>query len=92
MENRLHNTLEQHLDFWIETGESDFAVSVIMSGYVRQLAEVPPRYRAKNNNMYLSKIEWVNEAVGKLLRTQLGKEVYQEELVCINLTVAKNAA
>ena len=34
IEGKIHDTLFWHLDFWKETGASDFALSVVKNGYV----------------------------------------------------------
>ena len=56
LESKVHYTLERHLDFWIETGASDFSVSVIRNGYVPQLVDKVPRYVEPNNRSYKEEV------------------------------------
>ena len=71
---------------------SDFAVSVILNGYVPQLQFSPERYREGNNKSYKDKREWANKAVFKLKKTKIVVKASREDLWCINLLiVAKNA-
>ena len=41
VEDKVHDTLRKHIDFWRESGASDFAVSVILNGYVPQMQRKP---------------------------------------------------
>ena len=52
LEERVHNTLESHLDYWIETGASEFAILVIRNGYIPQFDSLPSLYMEKNNLSY----------------------------------------
>ena len=36
IEGKIHDTLRKHVNFWQESGASDFAVLVILNGYVPQ--------------------------------------------------------
>ena len=49
LEYKVHNTLERHIGYWIETKASEFVISVIRNGYVPQLIMNPPRYKEPNN-------------------------------------------
>ena len=92
VEDKVHDTLRKHIDFWRESGASDFAVSVILNGYVPQMQRRPERYMEENNKSYRDEMAWANEAVYKLQRAKIVVETRMEELWCINpLTVAKNA-
>merc|ERR1711867_98607 len=78
--------------FWRESGASDFAVSVILNGYVPQMQRNPEKYQEKNNKSYREEMAWANEAVRKLQGAKLVVEIRKESLWCINpLTVDKNA-
>ena len=63
VEEKVHNTLREHVRFWKETGASDFAVSVICNGYVPQMRRNPGKYMEKNNKSYKEERSWANEAV-----------------------------
>ena len=92
IEGKIHDTLRKHVRFWQESGASDFAVSVILSGYIPQLQCNPEKYRERNNKSYKDERVWANEAVFKLQRAKIVVETSRESLWCINpLTVAKNA-
>ena len=41
IEGKIHDTLRKHVSFWQESGASNFAVSVILNGYVPQLQRYP---------------------------------------------------
>ena len=45
IEEKVHDTLRKHVDFWRESGASDFAVSVILNGYVPQMQRNPEKYQ-----------------------------------------------
>ena len=92
LENKVHDTLARHASFWRESGASSFAVSVVENGYVPQMWENPQNYEEKNNGSYREEKVWANEAVFKLARAKLVREVDRRSLCCVNpLTVAKNA-
>ena len=91
IEGKIHDTLFRHLDYWEETGASDFALSVVKNGYVPQLWENPERYEEPNNKSYEREKEWVKVAVEKLKEARLVEETGREDLWCVNpLTVAMN--
>ena len=71
IEEKVHDTLRRHVDFWYESGASDFAVSVILNGYVPQMQRNPERYRERNNKSYREELVWANEAVSKLLGAKI---------------------
>ena len=84
LEFKVHDTLKRHAGYWRETIASSFAISVVENGYVPQLWENPPRYEEKNNMSYRKERLWTNEAVWKLERAKLVREVRKEELWCVN--------
>ena len=91
VEEKLHYALEKHVDYWMETGASEFVISVIRNGYVLSFYKYLLS-KGENNRLYLEEQEWANEAVWKLAKARLVKEVSQEELVCVNpLYLVKNA-
>ena len=92
IEEKVHDTLRKHVEFWRDSGASDFAVLVILNGYVPQLQSNPERYQERNNKSYREERVWANKAVYKLQRAKIVVETRKESLWCINpLTVAKNA-
>ena len=84
LENKVHDTLARHASFWRESGASNFAVSVIENGYVPQIWENLQEYEEKNNGSYREEKSWANEAMSKLVRAKLVREVDRRSLVCIN--------
>ena len=76
----MHDTLRKHIDFWCESGAPDFAVSVILNGYVPQMQRRPERYMEENNKSYRDEMVWANEAVYKLQRAKIVVETRMEEL------------
>ena len=92
LDNKVHDTLARHARFWRDSGATDFAVSVVENGYVPQMWENPQNYEEKNNGSYREEKVWANEAVFKLAKAKLVREVDRWSLCCVNpLTVAKNA-
>ena len=80
------------MDFWKETGASDFALSVVKNGYVPQLWENPEGYEEPNNKSYEREKDWAKIAVEKLKEARLVEEIERDCLWCVNpLTVAVNA-
>ena len=92
IEDKVVDTLRNHLGYWEETGASAFACSIISQGYIPSFEKTPSEYEEPNNGSYKKNRSWANEAVEKLARARLVKRVAPRELVCCNpLTVASNA-
>ena len=92
LEYLLSGTLRAHLDFWRESGASQFALGVIEQGFVPKLKGVPPVYAEKNNASYWKHRGWANEAVDRLARLDIAEQVDRGQLHCQNpLSVAVNA-
>lgn len=84
LEYKVHDTLKRHADYWREMEASSFAISLVESGYVPQLRENPPRYEEIKEMLYRKERLWAKEAVCKLERAKLVREVKKEEWWCIN--------
>ena len=80
IESKVHDTLRRHLDFWRESGASDFAVSVVLNGYVPQMWRNLEKYEERNNRSYRMEKSWANEAVAKLLKAKLVCETEKNRL------------
>ena len=52
VEDKVHKTLRKHISFWTESGTSEFAVSMILNGYVPHMQRQPERYKDGNNKSY----------------------------------------
>ena len=51
MESKVQDTLARHAGFWRESGENEFAVSVVENGYVFQMWDIPKNYDERNNSL-----------------------------------------
>ena len=71
------------MDFWKETGASDFALSAVKNGYVPQLWENPDGYEEPNNKSYVREKKLAKKAVEKLKEARLVEEI-GESLNCGN--------
>lgn len=92
IEDKVVDTLRTHLGYWVETGASAFAQSIIRQGYIPSFESIPSKYEEPNNGSYKKHRLWANEAVDKLAQARLVKRVSAKELDCCNpLTVASNA-
>ena len=56
-------------------------MSVVENGYVPQMWENPQNYEEKNNGSYREEKVWANEAVFKLARAKLVREVDRQNLL-----------
>ena len=93
IEFKVRDTLKSNLSYWEETGEYQFAKSVIRQGYIPSIVQSPGKYEEPNNASYKVHRKWANQAVEKLAEASLVKRVSREELECCNpLTVASNAS
>ena len=81
IEGKVHDTLRKHMRFWQESGVSDFAVSVILNGYLPQLQCNPEKYCEGNNKSYKEEKVWANEAVFKLQRAKIVVETIRESVM-----------
>ena len=52
VEEKVHNTLREHVGFWKDTVALEFTVSVICNGFVPQMRTDPGKYQEKNNKSY----------------------------------------
>ena len=89
VELKVKSTLKEHYGFWVSSGASEFAKSVIREGYIPKLDEMPNKYIEPNNKSYNLNRDWENLAVKKLVRAGIAVQVSKEQLACINpLSVA----
>ena len=87
----VHGTLGRHVEAWEEAGAGNFVLSVIKEGFRLNMSEVPGSYEEKNNRSFEKEKEFGEEAIKKLVRMKVLKEVNKGEVSCINpLTVAVN--
>ena len=93
IESKLTGTLRTHLPAWKHIGAGAFTLSVIENGYIPKLGAMPTFYAKPNNKSYRENVDFVNDAVMKLLRVGVIEEVARSSLGCVNpLTVAQNTA
>ena len=64
VESKVHCTLKEHYDFWVQTGASQFALSVVRNGYIPELSQDPDpdpgEYQEDNNKSYRENRAWAN--------------------------------
>ena len=91
VEKQVHGTLRRHLEAWEEAGAGKFATNVIKEGFKLNMKEVPGAYEEKNNKSFEKDEKFAKEAIMKLVKMKVLKEVKREEVSCVNpLTVATN--
>ena len=91
IEAKVHGTLGRHLEAWEEAGAGKFVTNVIKEGFRLNMKEMPGSYEEKNNKSFENEKEFGVEAIKKLVRMKVLKEVSKKEVSCINpLTVAIN--
>ena len=91
IETQVHGTLGRHLQAWEEAGACKFVMNVIKEGFRLNIKEVPGFYEEKNNQSFEREKVFGVEAIKKLVKMKVLKEVSKEEVSCVNpLTVAIN--
>ena len=91
IESRVHGTLRRHAEAWEEAGAGGFIMGVIKDGFKLNMKEMPGSYEEKNNKSFVKEQEFAVEAIEKLVKMKVLKEVPRDEVSCINpLTVAVN--
>jgi len=87
----VHGTLGRHLQAWEEAGAGKFVRNVIKEGFRLNMKEFPGFYEEKNNQSFEKEKVFRVEAIKKLVKMKVLKEVSKEEVSCVNpLTVAIN--
>jgi hypothetical protein len=88
---KVHDSLYKHHDFWVETGASSFAQSVISTGYWPSFDKLPTKYEEKNNKSFYVNSEFAIEAINRLVKNKVAIKVDKHGITCINpLSVAKH--
>ena len=91
IEAQVHGTLRRHAAAWEEAGAGGFIMGVIKDGFKLNMKEMPGSYSEKNNKSFDKEQEFAVEAIEKLVKMKVLKEVSKEEVSCVNpLTVAIN--
>ena len=88
---KLTSTLKDHLGHWEKSGATVFVRSVIEQGYMPKFRDLPEgyRYEERNNKSYHEYREFANEAVMKLVKNKVVREVSRGESKCVSpLSVA----
>ena len=91
IEAQVHGTLRRHAKAWEAAGAGGFVMGVINDGFKLNIKEMPGSYSEKNNKSFEKEKDFAVEAIEKLVKMKVLKEVAKEEVSCINpLTVAIN--
>ena len=78
---KLTGTLKSHLSAWRHIAHCRaFAISVIENGYIPNLGPMPTFSSEANNKSYRDNVDFDNDAVMKLLRVGVIKEVSKSSL------------
>jgi hypothetical protein len=90
-EVKVQGTLLRHVKAWEDAGAGAFALGVIKEGFKLSMHLVPGAYEEENNKSFEKDREFAIEAVEKLVKLEILKEVERSEVSCVNpLTVAIN--
>ena len=90
-EVKVRGTLLRHIEAWEAAGAGAFALGVIKEGFKLSMVSTPRAYEEGNNKSFEKDREFAVEAVQKLVRLEILKEVGRSEVTCVNpLTVAIN--
>ena len=90
-EVKVRGTLLRHVKAWEDAGAGRYALGVIRDGFKLGMCHMPDAYEEGNNKSFESDQEFAIEAVQKLVKKEILKEVERNEVQCVNpLTVAIN--
>ena len=90
-EVKVRGTLFRHVEAWQAAGAGAFALGVIKEGFKLDMFKMPGAYEEGNNKSFEKDREFAIEAVRKLVKLEILKEVGRSEVRCVNpLTVAIN--
>jgi hypothetical protein len=88
---KVRGTLLRHIEAWESAGAGAFALGVIKEGFKLNMLSVPGAYEEGNNKSFEKDQEFAIEAVQKLVKLEILKEVGRSEVTCVYpLTVAIN--
>ena len=90
-EVKVRGTLFRNVKAWEDAGAGPFALGVIKEGFKLNMSQMPEAYEEGNNKSFEKDQELAIEAVRKLVKLEILKEVERGEVSCVNpLTVAIN--
>ena len=90
-EVKVRGTLLRNVKAWEDAGAGAFALGVIKDGFKLNMNQMPEAYEEGNNKSFKKDEEFAIEAVRKLVKLEILKEVERGEVSCVNpLTVAIN--
>ena len=90
-EVKVRGTLLRHVEAWQDAGAGPFALGVIKEGFKLDMFRMPGVYEEGNNKSFEKDQEFAIEAVKKLVKLEILKEVGRSKVRCVNpLTVAIN--
>ena len=67
--SQVKGSLRRHVEFWRRIGAPRYILSVICEGYRLPFQQIPPGSTSRNNRSALDHLEFVNEAILKLLHS-----------------------
>ena len=87
----VRGTLLRHIDACKDAGAGAFALGVIKEGFKLSMQSAPGAYEEGNNKSFEKDREFAIDAVQKLVKLEILKEVERSEVTCVNpLMVAIN--
>ena len=89
VEVKVRGTLWRNVKAWEEAGAGNFVLSVMKDGFKLNMNQMPEDYEEENNKSFLKEEEFAIEAIMKLVKMKILREVEGDEVSCVNpLTVA----
>ena len=86
--NNVKGNLKKNLEFWVFLGASSFILNVIKFGYRLPFWDVPPAYYSKNNASALKNIDFVENSITELLKSERIKQLSYKPHVVNPLSVS----
>ena len=91
VEAKVHGTLRRNVKAWENAGARGFVLGVIQDGFKLNMNQMPEDYEEENNKSFFKEEEFAIEAIMKLVKMKVLREVERDEVSCVNpLTVAIN--
>ena len=79
-EVKVRGTLFRHVEAWEDAGAGAFALGVIKEGFKLNMHHMPGAYEEENNKSFEKDQEFAIEAVKKLVKLEILKEVKRSEV------------
>ena len=82
-EVKVRGTLLRHIEAWEAAGAGAFALGVIKEGFRLSMWSTPRAYEEGNNKSFEKDREFAVEAIQKLVKLEILKEVGRSEVTCV---------